>query len=137
MSKYQIAISVLLQLLAVGAAMAQTPVNVGDQPYPTEVFIEVDVEPQFPGGTTAWQAWWQEQSNVEVTFDVCEQGYVAYSFVVAADGTIAHPKVVWDKTGKWGARVLEILDKSPLWEPGAKKDQPVATLLRQEVCFRE
>lgn len=87
---------------------------------------KVDVEPTFPGGINAFYEWiganyvyTEEAKEAEVN------GAIHLSFIVTKAGRLTDIKVDRDLGYGTGEVAVEMLKKSPKWNPGMKGGQPV------------
>lgn len=102
-----------------------------------EVFTEVEVAPQFPGGDDART----EFINKNITYPEQAkkdgiQGTVYITFVVQPDGSITHAKVLRGVGGGLDETALEVVKKMPKWEPGKIKGEPVPVQFNMPIKFK-
>ena len=137
---------ICLLFLAGIMAQAQTPTPPAKQP--TELRAgrmqaqrataanRPDVAPQFPGGTKALSAFFQQQVKYPEAARVSNvAGDVVVQATVAADGKLQNPTVVQSLSPACDAEALRVLALMPAWQPATRKGQPVAVLVRVPVPF--
>ncbi len=88
-----------------------------------QVYTNVQVQPEFPGGLKAFYKY------VEQKFRVPEgealNGNILVSFVVERDGSLTDVKAVRDLGYGTGKEAERLLKASPKWKPGVQNGRPV------------
>ena len=111
------------------AIVAEPPeiekVNPGQQKE-DQVFIEVDVHPEYPGGMDALMKFLmenlrypQEARNERI------QGTVFVTFVVEKDGSVTDIKTLRGVAPSLDEESIRVVKAMPKWEPGVLKGEPV------------
>lgn len=96
-----------------------------------------DVMPAFEGGDAALMKWLGE--NVKYPEEAVTkkiQGRVLVRFVVDADGSVKHAKVVKGVNELLDAEALRVVNAMPKWTPGRNGDENVAVWFTLPVTFQ-
>ena len=143
--KHGLLLSFLL-LLTIGVAAQTSP-----RPAPPDTttqavaqdtvrdFMFVDVQPQFPGGDSAWKVFVQKNMHYpQMAKESNTEGTVFVHFIVEKDGTISN--ITCQSNGKANMKMLEneayrIVARSPQWKPGMKNGQAVRCRMMQPIVF--
>ena len=99
--------------------------------------VEVDEEPQFPGGERGLLDYIAE--NViypQTAIDEAIQGRVFVSFVVEPDGNVSNAKVLRGIGYGCDEEAVRIIESLPAWEPGRRRDKEVRVAMTVPVNFR-
>lgn len=102
-----------------------------------EVFVVVEKQPEFPGGTQALMKFINE--NVNYPREAQEngiQGRPIVNFIVEKDGTINDVKIVRSVDPLLDAEALRVAESMPKWSPGKQKGQPVRVRYTLPLVFR-
>jgi len=95
----------------------------GDSDVP---FVSVEVEPEFPGGMTAFLKYVQD--NYRYPAPAVEQGVngrIILQFIVERDGSLTDIKIIRDLRFGTGEEAVRLLKSSPKWRPGIQNGRPV------------
>lgn len=114
------------------------PVNQTVTEDTNEVFTNVEVFPEFPGGLEAFYKFlsktlvyppMSKENNI--------QGRVTVNFVVEKDGSLTDIKVLRGVPGgdDLGQEAIRVLKKSPKWKPGVQNGRPVRVSYSVPVMF--
>ena len=112
-------------------------VEVEVEPSEESVFMVVEDQPEFPGGTQALLDYLRD--NVKYPVAAREnniQGRVLVSFVVNKDGSIIDPEVVNKVNPLLDEEALRLVREMPKWKPGFQKGKPVRVRYTLPVNFR-
>ncbi len=91
-----------------------------------EVYGSADVNPQFPGGIRAMQAFLKENlENSEIARRSSIRGIIQIYVVILADGSLADIKVVRGLQPELDAEAVRVVRSMPLWKPGMRAGVPV------------
>jgi len=102
-----------------------------------EVFIVVDVQPEFPGGGSAMMKFLSENIRYPVDAMINRiQGRVICQFVVKKDGTISDVAVVRGVDPQLDAEAKRVLELMPVWEPGRQQGEAVNVQYTVPIVFR-
>lgn len=104
-----------------------------------EIFTNVEVFPDFPGGMEAFYKFlgknlvyppMSKENNI--------QGRVTVNFVVEKDGSLTDIKVLRGVPGgeDLGQEAIRILKKSPKWKPGVQNGRPVRVSYSVPIMFQ-
>ncbi|GAD06266.1 energy transducer TonB [Porphyromonas crevioricanis] len=102
-----------------------------------KVFMIVEQQPEFPGGTAALMKWLS--SNVrypEIAIENNIQGRVIVSFVVEKDGSTTDVKVVRGVDPALDKEAVRLASSMPKWTPGKQRGKPVRTRFTLPVAFQ-
>lgn len=112
-------------------------VIVEPEPEPDEVFVVVEDQPEFPGGTAALLEYLRK--NIKYP-SVCRenniQGKVIVTFVVNKDGSIVDIEVVKSVNPLLDKEAIRVISQMPKWKPGAQRGKPVRVKYSVPVNFR-
>ncbi len=93
-----------------------------------DVFVVVEEEPEFPGGTDALYRYLA--TNIKYPKEAKEnkiQGKVFVSFVIEKDGSVSNIKVLRDIGGGCGEEAVRVVQQMPKWKPGRQRGKRVRT----------
>ena len=138
--------------LAATTTQAQTPVQHNTLPDSTtryidrlmegevedfpDIFIQVDEDPEFPGGIDALQKFIEDSLRYpRLAAENGISGKVYVTFVVNTDGTVQNPRVIRDIGGGCGAEAIRIVKLMPKWKPGIQKGKAVRVQYNLPVHF--
>ncbi len=102
-----------------------------------KIFIDVEVQPEFPGGVPAMMRFLSENIRypvVAITNKI--EGRVICQFMVKKDGTISDVAVVRGVDPQLDAEAKRVLELMPLWEPGIQQGEAVNVRYTVPVVFR-
>lgn len=108
-------------------------------PVPDEedVYYVVEEQPEFPGGTMAYQDYLK---NNLVYPDSCRdnsiQGRVIVAFIVEKDSSISNPEIVKSVNRLFDAEALRLISNMPKWKPGKHKGEVCRVKYMLPVNFR-
>lgn len=103
----------------------------------TDVFIQVDVMPEYPGGDQARAEYFNTNINfTEEAIKKGTEGTVYISFVVEADGSITGPKILRGIGSGLDEIALNAVKNMPKWKPGMVKGKNVAVQFNIPVKFK-
>ncbi|MCC8426892.1 TonB family protein [Mucilaginibacter sp. UR6-11] len=101
------------------------------------VFVKVDKEPAFPGGTDAYIKFLSKNIKYpEIMRDRQIENDVNLQFIVEIDGSLSHFKVLNGPGYGTEEEALRVMKLSPKWTPGYKKHRAVRVLFKMPVIFR-
>ena len=117
--RYMIAIPAVLALAFICSNWADAA------PDTTEASATEEEVPQFPGGMVEFQKFMMMNLHYPAeAFEANEQGTVVVQMCINADGSVCDAKVVKSVSPSLDAAALELISKSPRWEP-LKKSKSV------------
>ncbi|MDR0332734.1 MAG: TonB family protein [Dysgonamonadaceae bacterium] len=102
-----------------------------------EIFVVVEVQPEFPGGNAAMMSWLS--SNMRYPVIAQEngiQGRVITNFVVERDGSITDVQVVRGVDPSLDREAIRVVSAMPRWTPGQQRGQAVRVRFTLPVVFR-
>ena len=112
-------------------------VEVEPEPEEEEVFMVVEDQPEFPGGTAALLEYLRKNIKYPA---ICRenniQGRVIVSFVVNKDGGIVDPEVIKGVNPSLDKEALRVISTMPKWKPGYQRGKPVRVKYTVPVNFR-
>ena len=101
-------------------------VEVEPEPEEEEVFMVVEDQPEFPGGTAALLEYLRKNIKYPA---ICRenniQGRVIVSFIVNKDGAIVEPEVIKGVNPSLDKEALRVISGMPKWKPGSQRGKPV------------
>ena len=113
------------------------PANAKDENHADEVFIAVEVNPEYPGGTNAMMKFLAD--NTKYPVDAVKDnisGRVICSFVVDKDGSLRDVTVLRGVSPSLDAEAVRVIKSMPKWKPGKQKGQEVKVKFTLPVVFR-
>lgn len=101
-----------------------------------EVFVVVEVQPQFPGGIDALNKFIKENLRYpEEAREQAIQGRVICAFIVAKDGSLEDVEVVRSLATSLDAEALRVIKSMPAWKPGTQRGNTVRVRYVLPVTF--
>ncbi len=105
---------------------------------PDGVFIHVEKEAEFPGGTTAWMRYLERNLNSSLPSDAgapTGRYTVVVSFLVDKNGNVS--EVVAENNPQYGTaeEAVRVVKKSHTWTPALQNGHNVAYRVRQSITF--
>jgi len=93
---------------------------------PDQIYLVVDVMPEFPGGHSAFSKFLTSAMNYpQDALRRKVQGRVVCEFIVEKDGSISHLKVVKSVDATLDREALRVLRQMPAWKPGERLGEAV------------
>lgn len=112
-------------------------VEVEPEPEEEEIFMVVEDQPEFPGGTAALLDYLRKNIKYPA---ICRenniQGRVLVTFIVNKDGAIVEPEVVKSVHPQLDREALRVISTMPNWKPGSQRGKPVRVKFTVPVNFR-
>ncbi|HRW98094.1 MAG TPA: energy transducer TonB [Cyclobacteriaceae bacterium] len=102
-----------------------------------EVFLIVEEDPQFPGGTGAFAKFIKD--NLHYPRNARQMGIEGKVFVqaiVAKDGSLTDLQVLKGMGAGCDEEALRVVAKSPKWKPGLQRGHPVRTRIVIPLVFK-
>ena len=113
--------------------------HVDQVPVPEPPVLDIaEVQPEFPGGVTAWLRFLQKNLRHPEEPAENEAGRkieVMVKFIVNEDGTLSGLEVLQSGGKDFDKEVLRVLSKSPKWVAGSNKGKKVKVYHKQPVVF--
>lgn len=107
------------------------------EPEPDEIFMIVEDQPEFPGGTAALLEYLKKNIKYPA---ICRenniQGRVLVTFIVNKDGAIVEPEVVKSVNPSLDKEALRVISQMPNWKPGYQRGKPVRVKFTVPVNFQ-
>ena len=112
-------------------------VEVEPEPEEEEIFMVVEDQPEFPGGTAALLEYLRKNIKYPA---ICRenniQGRVLVTFIVNKDGAIVEPEVVKSVNPSLDKEALRVISTMPNWKPGSQRGKPVRVKYTVPVAFK-
>ena len=112
-------------------------IEVEPEPEEEEIFMVVEDQPEFPGGTAALLEYLRKNIKYPA---ICRenniQGRVLVTFIVNKDGAIVDPEVVKSVNPSLDKEALRVISTMPNWKPGSQRGKPVRVKYTVPVNFR-
>ena len=112
-------------------------IEVEPEPEEEEIFMVVEDQPEFPGGTAALLEYLRKNIKYPA---ICRenniQGRVLVTFIVNKDGAIVEPEVVKSVNPSLDKEALRVISTMPNWKPGSQRGKPVRVKYTVPVNFR-
>ena len=116
---------------------AMDVVYVEPEPEEEEIFMVVEDQPEFPGGTAALLEYLRKNIKYPA---ICRenniQGRVLIQFIVNRDGTVVDPEVVRSVDPNLDREALRVISTMPKWKPGLQRGKPVRVKFTVPVNFK-
>ena len=123
-------VMLVLAVLCSGYAMAQ--IVVVDE----EIFLVVENEPEFPGGSDSLYAYIARNIKYPETAKKEKiEGRVFVTFVIEKDGQVSSAKILRDIGGGCGEEAIRVVKSMPKWKPGTQRGNPVRVQFNLPVSF--
>jgi protein TonB len=104
---------------------------------PTKVWINVEQQPEFPGGMAEMMKFLSKNIKYPATARRMEmQGSVFISFVINADGTIGDIETLKGVFADLDVEAMRVIGKMPLWKPGKQNGKAVRVKFVLPVKFK-
>jgi protein TonB len=103
-----------------------------------KIFEKMEKEPEFPGGTAAWQRFLQRNLKPTVPADngAPSGSYtVAVQFIVDMQGNISNIKPLTKHGYGMEEEVVRLIKRGPKWVPGVQNGRNVNAYKKQDVTF--
>lgn len=107
------------------------------RPVPQDVFLVVEEQPEYPGGTAALLEYLR--TNIKYPQDCREnhiQGRVLVSFIVEPDGSLSNATIVRGVNPSLDAEALRVIQAMPNWKPGKQHGSAVRVQFTVPITFR-
>ena len=102
-----------------------------------EIFVVVEQQPEFPGGTTALMKFLGDNIRYPVIAQENGiQGRVIMNFVVERDGSISDVQIVRGQDPSLDREAERVIKTMPNWKPGQQRGKPVRVRFTLPVVFR-
>ena len=104
---------------------------------PDDVFVVVEEQPQFPGGTQAMMKFLGE--NIIYPAEAHKngiQGRVIVNFVVNKDGSLSDINIVRGQDPLLDAEAMRVISTMPKWKPGMQRGEAVNVRYTLPIVFR-
>ena len=101
-----------------------------------KIYLSVDRESTFPGGSQAMKKFIDEHINPSVPLDSQVSGYNMVQFVVGADGVVHDIRVVKSLNTETDAESMRVVKMMPKWEPAVKKGKKVSSSVMIPITYR-
>ncbi|MEI6946798.1 energy transducer TonB [Paraflavisolibacter sp. H34] len=118
-----------------GKAVVEAPKPVEDE---SKVFEKVEVEAEFPGGTSAWARYLNRTLNGSVPVDngAPEGSYtVIVQFIVDKAGAISDVKALTNHGYGMEEEAIRVIKKGPKWTPAIQNGRNVNAYRKQPITF--
>jgi periplasmic protein TonB len=120
----------LLLLLYAGFSFSQ------EKKAPSEVYTIAEQMPSFPGGKGALSKYISKHLRYpESAMKNAVHGKVVVRFIVAADGSIAHPEILSSLDADCDKEALRVVSEIPKWDPGMQNGNFVAVYYNLPITF--
>ena len=129
----------LAMALAVGGIVsAQTPKSVEDTTGGNPIFIEVEQDPEFPGGIDSLCSFLARNLKWPCKNDCDCFGKVYVTFIIEEDGSITNGEILRDLCPSccpFGEEALRVVGLMPKWNPGLVNGVPVRVRFNLPINF--
>ena len=108
-----------------------------DIPTEEEIFIVVEVSPEFPGGLDSlYNFIYSNLRYPQVAKDNAIEGRVFITFVVEKDGSITNVRILRDIGGGCGQEAKRVVEMMPKWIPGKQNGKTVRVQYNLPITFK-
>ncbi len=107
------------------------------KPKEEEIFVAVEQQAEFPGGTAAMMKWLNNNVRYPESAQQNDiQGRVIVKFVVEKDGSIGKAEILKGVDRDLDREALRVVKKMPKWQPGKNNGVAVRSYFNLPVVFR-
>lgn len=107
------------------------------KPKEEEIFVAVEQQAEFPGGTAAMMKWLSNNVRYpEAAQQNDIQGRVIVKFVVEKDGSIGKAEILKGVDRDLDREALRVVKKMPKWQPGKNNGVAVRSYFNLPVVFK-
>lgn len=107
------------------------------KPKEEEIFVSVEQQAEFPGGTAAMMKWLSNNVRYPESAQQNDiQGRVIVKFVVEKDGSIGHAEILKGVDRDLDREAIRVVKKMPRWQPGKNNGVAVRSYFNLPVVFR-
>ena len=137
-SKYILLSIFFAMSLTILKAQEETVIKIGSQQASkSEIFINIEQNPEFPGGKEGLMKFYKTTS----LFSICHKKEnncrtLYYQIVVDTIGKIEDFKIIKGINEKLDNDTERIVKKMPKWTPGKEKGKPVKVLVTLEIKYK-
>lgn len=96
---------------------------------------DIEQKPEYVGGMEKFYKF--VAKNFKVPDEDGFEGKIIVEFIVEKDGTLTNFQLIQDIGFGAGAKMLDLIKKSPRWNPGKKDGQSVRVLYSLPITIRE
>ena len=131
-------LTLALALAVGGIVSAQTPKSVEDTTGGNPIFIEVEQDPEFPGGIDSLYSFLARNLKWPCKNDCDCVGKVYVTFIVEEDGSLTNGEILRDLCPgccAFGEEALRVVGLMPKWNPGLVNGVPVRVRYNLPVNF--
>lgn len=117
-------------------ALAQVEIEEEVEVKEEKIFVIVEEDPEFPGGTEALYKYLAE--NIKYPQEARDKGItgkVYVSFVIEKDGSVSRPRVLREIGGGCGDEAVRVVMGMPKWIPGKQRGKPVRVQFNLPISF--
>lgn len=117
-------------------ALAQVEIEEEVEVKEEKIFVIVEEDPEFPGGTEALYKYLSE--NIKYPQEARDKGItgkVYVSFVIEKDGSVSRPRVLREIGGGCGDEAVRVVMGMPKWIPGKQRGKPVRVQFNLPISF--
>jgi len=108
-----------------------------EKPKEEEIFVAVEQQAEFPGGTAALMKWLNNNIRYpEAAQQNDIQGRVVVKFVVEKDGSIGQVSIVKGVDKDLDREAIRVVKKMPKWQPGKNNGVVVRSYFTLPVVFK-
>lgn len=107
-------------------AQETTPKSETTQTQDEAIYSLVEVKPEFPGGIAKFYEYVHKNFKVPKKFK--GKLKIITQFVIEKDGNISNIKILRGGHAGMEEEAIQLLEASPLWEPGKQNGKPVRVL---------
>lgn len=123
--------------IVINTPVGEGPINQKVTEDTNEIFTNVEVLPEFPGGQAAFGKFLSKNLNYPpMARENNIQGRVIVNFVVERDGSLTDIKVVRGIGGGCDEEAVRVLKKTPKWKPGIQNGRPVRVSYTIPIFFQ-
>ena len=102
-----------------------------------DLFIEIEVQPQFPGGDDSLYSFiYSNLRYPQEAIDNGIEGRVYITFAIEKDGSITNVRILRDIGGGCGHEAKRVLEMMPKWIPGKQNGKPVRVQYNIPITFK-
>jgi len=138
MFKYVLLFAIIIVNTTLLKAQKDTVLNIdrAAKESQSNVFIDVDQKPEFPGGKDALMEFYKKTSNLEICNKSNNCKTIYYQIIVDEMGNIESFNIIKGFNKMYDDETRRIVQKMPRWKPGRKGGTSVKVLVTLSVKYK-
>jgi hypothetical protein len=101
-----------------------------------KIYLSVDRESSFPGGSPAMKKFINEHINSSIPSDPQVSGYNMVQFIVGVNGVVRDAHIVKSLNAETDAESMRVINMMPKWNPAVKKGKKVSSSIIIPITYK-